>query len=694
MMRRSVAWVAALLFLPACAAHPPVPVAAPGAPSAPAHDVRAAFVQAYGAWRAGDHSSAMPAFRQLADAYPQLADYCLFMGGTAARRGEQPAEAEAAFARLLRDFPPSVHAPAARLALGQLRLDAGRLDEARTLLDAAVEAPDSGTAREARLALAEVDERSGDARSAQANLLRVRRDAVGSPTGRAAKARLQALRTRYPALRPTGADLLDEGRLLLAERDFAAAEAAAATLLASGGEPDRLAALRLQADAQYAQGQLDAAVATLRQVVDTAPTSDAAPEALFRMATILWNKDRDAPALDAFEELRRRYPRHARVPEATYAIGRIHQQAGRSAAAIATYDELAQRDPSNKLAAEARWRIGWIHYGQRNWATAAAAFARVGARDEGAYWQARALEHDGQPAAARALYRDLVRRNPTGYYAMWAEERLDAGSKTPLVVTGPRPRVASPTRDIEPDEPSVAGATLPADTFHLARADELRRIGLPDLARHELRAVERAHGHDSAVLDYLLRTYPSAHGYADALRVMRQLGNSSPLSAAQRERVNYPLAFWPAVGRESDAQSIDPLLVLGLMRQESLFDPTARSPADARGLMQLLPSTAARVAAAGTPDGPEPDLTDPDVNIRLGTRYLRTLLDRYGNDALKSVAAYNGGETAVDRWQRQFGDRDPDEFVESITYRETRDYVKKVVANYRAYQRLYVDADD
>ncbi len=134
------------------------------------------------------------------------------------------------------------------------------------------------------------------------------------------------------------------------------------------------------------------------------------------MATILWNKDRDAPALDAFEELRRRYPRHPRVPEAIYAIGRIHQQAGRSAAAIATYDELAQRDPSNKLATEARWRIGWIHYGQRNWTTAADAFARVGARDDGAYWQARALEHDGQPpppAPSTTTSSDAIRPGTT-----------------------------------------------------------------------------------------------------------------------------------------------------------------------------------------------------------------------------------------------------------------------------------------
>jgi soluble lytic murein transglycosylase len=116
-----------------------------------------------------------------------------------------------------------------------------------------------------------------------------------------------------------------------------------------------------------------------------------------------------------------------------------------------------------------------------------------------------------------------------------------------------------------------------------------------------------------------------------------------------------------------------------------MFDPTARSPADARGLMQLLPSTAERVAATTDPI----DLNDPQVNIDLGTRYLRALLTRFGGDPLKAIAAYNGGENAVVKWQRQFADLADDEFVESITYRETRDYVKRVVSNYRAYQQQY-----
>jgi len=100
--------------------------------------------------------------------------------------------------------------------------------------------------------------------------------------------------------------------------------------------------------------------------------------------------------------------------------------------------------------------------------------------------------------------------------------------------------------------------------------------------------------------------------------------------------------------------------------------------------MQLLPSTAEQIAGAHVGD-----LYDPQTNIELGTSHLRSLLVRFGDDPLKAVAAYNGGAAAMQRWQRQFTDLDPDELIESITYRETRDYVKRVVANYRRYTQIY-----
>ena len=222
---------------------------------------------------------------------------------------------------------------------------------------------------------------------------------------------------------------------------------------------------------------------------------------------------------------------------------------------------------------------------------------------------------------------------------------------------------------------------------------ELAKAEVSAFARKELAAVEHAYDYDVAVQRYLVRAYQTVEAYAAAQRVARRLGSQAELSASEEQQLRYPLAFWSTVQRAAAAQDVDPLLIVAIIRQESMFDPAARSPADARGLMQLLPSTAERVAAASEPPIDHTDLNDPENNIELGTRYLRTLLTRFGADPLKAIAAYNGGDNAVAKWQRQFADLADDEFVESITYRETRDYVKKVVANYRTYQQQYAAAE-
>jgi soluble lytic murein transglycosylase len=129
---------------------------------------------------------------------------------------------------------------------------------------------------------------------------------------------------------------------------------------------------------------------------------------------------------------------------------------------------------------------------------------------------------------------------------------------------------------------------------------------------------------------------------------------------------------------------------LALIRQESLFDTRARSPAFALGLMQLLPSTAARVAKGIGLAPPSPDrLFEPEINLTLGMQYLKDLLQRYSHNWFKAIAAYNAGEAAVDRWETEIVTDDSEEFVERIPYIETRGYVKLVMRNYRIYKNLY-----
>ena len=652
-------------------------------------DPRAAFVAAYDSFQRGDFEGAFPVFTGLASGYPSLADYALHFAALSALRLGRTAPAEECLTRLLRDYPQSVYASRAQLALGQLLAGSGRVQPARDLLQQALAAPEAATALQARLALAELDASNGDAAAAYAGFMTVRRQAGGSASGRTAKQRVQALRAQHPELAPAGADLLDEARLLVAEHDYPSAEAVTTDMLSNPAGVEVADVMRVRADVLYGEGKIEAALDGLRELADEYPRSAAAPAALFRVASVLWNRDQDAVALPVFAEFGRRFSDAPQAAEALYAVGRIHQQAGRDGLASDAFERLARRYPQSALVVEARWRIGWIQYLEGHWSQAAQVFSLLAARTQGrdhaaaAYWSARALEHMGRSAAARATYESLSEMEPRDYYSLWASQRLGSSSLPPSSL------VFTATTPISVGEPIDPGPAPSADTFHIPRAAELHGAGLYDLARSELGAAERAHRDDPPTLQYLLRAYPSVDGFAAAVRLARQLDARDGLSAAERDRVLYPLAFWASVQREAESQAIDPLLVLAVMRQESLFDPEARSSANARGLMQLLPATAQRLAN-GDPDVAGDDaLARPQLNIEFGVRYLRSLLDHFEGDTLKALAAYNAGESAVEKWERQFAARAADEFVECITFRETRDYVKRVVANYERYRQLY-----
>jgi len=185
------------------------------------------------------------------------------------------------------------------------------------------------------------------------------------------------------------------------------------------------------------------------------------------------------------------------------------------------------------------------------------------------------------------------------------------------------------------------------------------------------------------LMRFLLAEYGRLDGHAAALRLALSLEREGQ---GKWQRYLFPHAYWEIVSAQAQEKRLDPYLVLALIRQESLFDPEAVSPAQAYGLMQLLPTTAARMT--GSSPG-IPTLTTPSFNVHAGTKYLRQLLDLYDNNLIMAVAAYNAGEGAVDKWRVRYPGLAPDEFAESISYRETRNYVKLVLRNYRTYQRLY-----
>jgi soluble lytic murein transglycosylase len=142
------------------------------------------------------------------------------------------------------------------------------------------------------------------------------------------------------------------------------------------------------------------------------------------------------------------------------------------------------------------------------------------------------------------------------------------------------------------------------------------------------------------------------------------------------------------VSQHTAVNGISEGLIFGLIRAESGFSPAIKSPAGAIGLMQLMPATAKATAREGGAFNPQ-KLIVPEYNIKLGTRHFRDLLKEYDGDVIYSIAAYNAGASAVDRWRKGFKGLKKDEFIESIPYQETRDYVKKVFASAATYRQLY-----
>jgi len=281
------------------------------------------------------------------------------------------------------------------------------------------------------------------------------------------------------------------------------------------------------------------------------------------------------------------------------------------------------------------------------------------------YWYARSLQRLGDPRA-QARLEHVADHHARSYYGAQAADRLG------------RPRAAPP-------ELVVARTALFPDRLegpHAERARLLAELGFRRIARMELDAIRGTTADPN-----LLQAYTSIGASGAALRLAREQAGDTPGAYLH---YLYPLAYWQIVDPAAQATALDPLLVEALIRQESLFEPDAVSPADAHGLMQILPRTAREIATgAGLPPPDRQSLHEPAVNVALGTRLLRRLLDRYGGSLVKALAAYNGGEDAVAKWERRHPGRDEDEFVELISYRETRDYVRAVIGGRQTYYRLY-----
>jgi soluble lytic murein transglycosylase len=404
--------------------------------------------------------------------------------------------------------------------------------------------------------------------------------------------------------------------------------------------PPRLAAAAQYqvARAQIALGNTEEGRATLRRITTSFPTDTSSASALLLLADLATDDNRDQDARQALLTLLKRFPSGRHATSARFRAGMISYIQGDRKTAAAQLDSLVTRDSNSSEALAA------------------------------GYWAGRSYAALGDKVKSRARWRAVIKQDPLSYYAVMSAKRLD----TTLVA-----------KDAAPSSyPHVAAIDSVTE-----RVAALRDVGMD---------VEAGFENDKMFRDALAdptRLVATASALAGSDQASRSIAlGKRAIDDIGGTPANYRLYF-PVLEREtlissSRENGLDPVLVAALIRQESNFNPLATSPVGARGLMQLMPDVGQSLARAkGIPWNPD-ILYEPGISIKLGTAHLSTLMRKYP-EVVKSLAAYNAGESRVVKWSTKTGAADPEVFTERIPFVETRDYVRTILRNRAYYQALY-----
>jgi len=410
------------------------------------------------------------------------------------------------------------------------------------------------------------------------------------------------------------------------------------------------------------------------------------------LARALQAQGKDAAVRAVQDDYARQHPASAKGQEIFWTRGLEAEQKGRWDEAVAYYRRVAEARGARSD--WARERIGYCWYKAGQWDKAAPLLGESARGDGGyaeaaAWFQARALQHAGKEPEARAVLARLYREHPWTFHGHLARRALGVSDQTF------RDSLARVSEAL----PSLAGSN-PAfgrdDSAHLFRARMADHAGFGWLSRQELSSLdERAARSPSARQRLCLLLEEQRLSTAAQMR-WRKLAADLPASVFSRaskgllKRV-FPMP-WKAPAEAACAGNslVTPSFVHAVMRQESGFDPSARSPVGALGLLQLMPSTGRAMARrTGMAHFDVSRLTDPQVNLRLGVAYLRDIARAWGGKPALVLANYNAGPLPCQDWKAAFERLPLDEAVEEVSFWETRDYVKRVMGNWWTYQALW-----
>ncbi|MDD2922380.1 MAG: transglycosylase SLT domain-containing protein, partial [Anaerolineales bacterium] len=395
---------------------------------------------------------------------------------------------------------------------------------------------------------------------------------------------------------------------------------------------------------------------------------------------------------------------------------RIYERGGKTEEALQIWARVANEYPNTEQAASAVFLMGVIYYRNGDAASALASFNRSLAasilkedKARAYLWIGKTQQKLGDNESALNAWRDAQTRDPGGYYSERARDLiLERAPFTPPISANLVMDLASEKQSADawmrltfnlPAETDLNGLGALANDPRILRGTELWRLGRYEDARVEFENLRAEfETNQNAENSYRLTNYLLEIGlYRPAILAARQTLTiaglnehaESMMAPIYFSHIRYGLYYPDLVIPDAQANNLDPLFLYSVIRQESLFEGFVNSNAGARGLMQIVPSTGADMAAQlSWVNYNEKDLYRPEVSVTFGSYYLARNRNALGGNPYAALAAYNAGPGSALQWKELAGD-DPDLFLESVRFEETRNYIRNIYEIYAIYRRLY-----
>ena len=464
---------------------------------------------------------------------------------------------------------------------------------------------------------------------------------------------------------------------------------------AEGGADAELVSLRL-AEIDYFQGRYSNAREALRPFLTSGARQAEARFFYLMSQRGLRNDDMFEQLVHALEQ---DFPDSTWTEEALNNLATFYIQGDRDDEAEEALRDMYARFPRGRYAERAAWKVGWAAYRKgdmseaaRYFESSATTFPRSDYRPGWLYWSGRARAAMGDTPGAIARYQLTIADYHNTYYGRLAEGILRKQGaplgQSRLVFAPPTAPIGGEDDYFPPTEATIrtllaAGLYEPAvKELEFARAkwgDSPAITATIAWANKQMAASESGSSQFALArgsITLMKRAYP---------QFMASGGDQLP-----REILTtiFPLQYWDLIKKNAAEQKLDPYLIAALMVQESTFVRDIKSHAGAYGLMQMMPSTGRQYARKLKVRYSLRLLTTPETSVRMGTMYFADKVREFGSVHL-ALASYNAGETPVRRWMREFEGLPQEEFIDSIPYPETQQYVKRLIGTAEDYRRLY-----